>query len=184
MRKVLILVLIAVVFGGGFWLYHNFLFPKYPQDIANLDREINIKNEELISAEILAQEMDLVARLIERNLALSTKDSLAEDASMPFLNFVTNMLQDLEIKLIVLEPKKRRAQVDYIKTPYFMTIECTYYEFGKLVALLEKSERLITLESFAVDNGFRQATATRDFRDPEDHIFEMQISTLTLIKRM
>ena len=183
MRKVFILILTAVVFGGGFWAYYNLVYPDIPVQITRLNREISSKNEKLISAEILAQEMDLVAKLIERNLALSAQDSLAEDASMPFLNYVTLMLQDLDIKLIALEPKRQRKQVDHIKTPYALIIECTYEKFGQLVNRLEKSERLITVESFLVDNSFQKARSTREFRDPEDRVFEMEISTLTLIKQ-
>lgn len=183
MKKILILVLIAIVFGGGFWIYYNLIYPDIPDRITRFDREIKGKNERLISAEILAQEMDMVARLIERNLALSAQDSLAEDASMPFLNYVTELLQNLDIKLISMEPKRRRTQMDHIKTPYAMSVECSYEDFGQLVTLLEKSERLITVESFLIDNGFRRAPGAGEFRDPEDHVIEMEISTLTLIKR-
>jgi Tfp pilus assembly protein PilO len=185
MKKNLILLLIAVVFGGGFWLYYNTVYLKFPPRISNLERKLRTENEKLISAEILAHEMHLVSELIEKNLATSAQDSLAEDASMPFLNYVTTLLQELNIKLITLEPKKRRSQVDYIKTPYSMAVECSYEKFGQLVTRLEKSERLITVESFTVDNGFRKASAMGQEKDraPEDRMFEMEISTLTLIKR-
>ena len=136
MKKVLILALIAIVFGGGFWLYYNLVYPGIHERIGELDREIKTKNEKLISAEILAQEMDLVAKLIERNLALSSQDSLAEDASMPFLNYVTEILEELDIKLVSIEPKKRRTQIDHIKTPYALTIDCSYKKFGRLVTFL------------------------------------------------
>ena len=102
---------------------------------------------------------------------------------LPFLNSVTELLEDLEIKLISIEPKRRRTQIDHIKTPYALSIECSYEEFGKLITLLEKSERLITVESFLIDNGFRKAQARKTATDPKDHIIEMEISTLTLIKR-
>lgn len=184
MKKNLILLLIAIIFGGGFWLYYNMVYPKIPAEIENLDRKIRAENEKLISAEILAQEMKLVAELIEKNIATSAQDSLAEDASMPFLNYLTGILRNLDIKLISLEPKKRRTQVDHIKTPYAMSVECSYKKFGKLVTELEKSERLISVESFMVDNGFRKAAAFgSEKRAPEDRVFEMEISTLTLIKR-
>ena len=183
MKKILLLLLIALIFGGGFWLYYNMVYVKLPVQIAELDRQIQAENEKLISAEILSQELDLVAQLIERNLATSAQDSLAEDASMPFLNYVTNLLRQLDIKLITLEPKKRRTQLDHIKTPYALSVECSYVEFGKLVTELEKSERLISVESFIVDNGFRRASASETrTRALEDRLFEMEISTLTLIK--
>jgi Tfp pilus assembly protein PilO len=185
MKKNLILLLIALVFGGGFWLYHNMEYSKFPTRISTLERTLRSENEKLISAEILDQEMKLVSEMIEKNLAISAQDSLAEDASMPFLNYVTEVLQELGIKLITLEPKKRRSQVDYIKTPYAMAVECSYEKFGQLVTRLEKSERLITVESFTVDNGFRKASAIGQDKDraQEDRLFEMEISTLTLIKR-
>jgi len=185
MKKNLILLAIALIFGGGFWLYYNMEYLNFPSRITNLERTLRAENEKLISAEILAQEMQLVSELIEKNLATSSQDSLAEDASMPFLNYVTEILQDLDIKLITLEPKKRRTQVDYIKTPYSMAVECSYNEFGKLLTRLEKSERLITVESFLVDNGFRKAASLKQDkgRAAEDRLFEMEISTLTLIKR-
>ncbi|MBU0519177.1 type 4a pilus biogenesis protein PilO [bacterium] len=183
MKKVFILLAIAVVFGGGFWAYYNLSYPKFPERISALDRELKQKNEKLISAEIISQEMDLVASLIERNLALSARDSLAEDASMPFLNFVTNLLDELDIKLMSMEPKKRRTQVDHIKTPYSMSVECSYSQFGQLITQLEKSERLITVESFMIDNGYRKAQARQKGADPDKHLIELEISTLTLIKR-
>jgi len=183
MKKILMLLLIALVFGGGFWLYYNLVYLKIPVQISELDRKIRTENERLISAEILSQELKLVAQLIERNLATSAQDSLAEDASMPVLNFVTGLLRQLDIKLISLEPKKRRAQVDYIKTPYALSVECSYEKFGKLITELEKSERLISVESFVVDNGFRRGMAgSSQARASEDRLFEMEISTLTLIK--
>ncbi len=184
MKKNLILLLIILLFGGGFWIYYNMVYVKIPDHIGELDRKIRAENEKLISAEILAQEMDLVAQLIERNLATSAQDSLAEDASMPFLNYVTQLLKQLDIKLISLEPKKRRTQVDHIKTPYALAVECSYDKFGKLVTNLEKSERLITIESFMIDNGFRKAASVgNEKRAPEDRTFEMELTTLTLIKR-
>lgn len=185
MKKNLILLLIALVFGGGFWAYYNMEYQKFPGRINELERKLRSENEKLISAEIMAKEMKLVSELIEKNLATSAQDSLAEDASMPFLNYVTEVLRELDIKLITLEPKKRRSQVDYIKTPYSMAVQCSYAKFGQLVTRLEKSERLITVESFTVDNGFRKAAAVSEDKDraPEDRMFEMEISTLTLIKR-
>jgi Tfp pilus assembly protein PilO len=185
MQKVLILLLIAVIFGGGFWSYYNMVYSKIPDRITALDREIKSKNERLISAEILAQELDLTATLIERNLALSAQDSLAEDASMPFLNAVTQQLQDLGIKLVSIEPKPRRTLVDHIKTPYELSIETTYAKFGEFVNKLEQSERLVTVESFTVDNGFRKAASGMRAQTHaiDEHTFDMEISTLTLIKR-
>ena len=49
-----------------------------------LEEEQQELNENLISAQILASQLDRVFTLFQENLALSKADSLADDASLPF----------------------------------------------------------------------------------------------------
>ena len=44
----------------------------------------------------MASKLDRVYTLFQENLALSQQDSLAEDASLPFLNSLTDILDDLD----------------------------------------------------------------------------------------
>ena len=174
----------VLIFGLGAYLHFNFVYSKQPRRIQKLKSEINVLNEKLISAEILARELDLVANLIERNLALSAKDSLAEDASMPFLNYITGILEELNIKLIELDPGTKINMREYIKSPYGMYIECTYEELGKFINRLEKSERLITVEGFEIDNAIRKVRDIKKIKHKKNaHKTQLSISTLTLIKR-
>ena len=144
MKKLIYLFVLFILFGLLVFWYYRFEYPKLPREIDSLNKRIQAKNEKLISAQILAQELDLVARLIDRNLAISAKDSLAQDASLPFLDYMTTLVNDLHIKMIKLEPDKRRVtRHDYVKTSYNMLIECSYEEFGKLINELEKSDRII-----------------------------------------
>ena len=183
MKKNLFLLIILMIFGGGFWLYYNMVYVEKPRLIRRLDREIQEQNEKLISAQILAEELDLVAKLIERNLAQSARDSLAEDASMPFMEDVATMLDELEIVLMLIEPGRRINMVDYIKTPYELKINATYKQFLDFINRLEKSERLVTVEEFEIDNGIRKAEKSRDKRKGQNsQDITMKISTLTLLK--
>jgi Tfp pilus assembly protein PilO len=183
MKKNLFMLLILLVFGGGFWIYYNMIYSEQPRQIRRLDREIREQNEKLISAQILAKQLDLVAKLIERNLAQSARDSLAEDASIPFMEDVANMLNDLDIVLLDIEPGRRINMVDYIKTPYDLRINATYQQFLDFINLLEKSERLVTVEDFEIDNGIRKATTSREMRKGQNtQNIDMKISTLTLLK--
>jgi Tfp pilus assembly protein PilO len=166
------------------YLYYNFVYAMQPRRIQKLKSEIKVLNEKLISAQILARELDLVARLIERNLAISAKDSLAEDASMPFLNYITGIMEELDIKLIELDPDPKINMKEYIKSPYNMTIECTYEELGKFINRLEKSERLITVEGFEIDNAIKKVRDIKEVQSKRNtHRLTIMISTLTLIKR-
>jgi len=183
MKKNLVMLIILLVFGGGFWIYYNVFYLQKPRIMRQLDREIQEKNEKLISAQILAEELNLVAKLIEKNLAQSARDSLAEDASVPFMEDVATMLDQLGITLVSMEPGRRLNMVDYIKTPYELKIKATYRQFLDLINLLEKSERLVTVEEFELDNGIRKAAKVHEKRGGQNtQEISLKISTLTLLK--
>lgn len=184
MKKNFYLLLMVVFFGLGSYLYFTFVYAEQPRKINRLKNEIKVLNEKLISAQILARELDQVAKLIEQNLALSARDSLAEDASMPFLNFITSEMDLLGIKMLMLNPGHKVNMKEYIKSPYDMTILCTYEELGQFINRLEKSERLVTVESFEIDNAIRKIKASKGKNQSADeHEVNLSISTLTLIKR-
>jgi len=183
MKKNLAMLLVLVLFGGGAWTYHHWIFGEFPQQIRQYDNTIKAKDEKLISAQIIHSQLDLVANLIEKNLAISKTDSLAEDASLPFLEYITGILSNLDIKLSKLEPGKKSARLDYVRTPYVLTVEATFEQLGKFVNQLEKSERLITVEQFEVDNAVRKSGAQAEKGKLDAHEMSLRISTLTLIKQ-
>ncbi len=184
MKKNIAMLIILVLFGGSAWGYYNWVYSEYPSTLRQLDRNIQLRDEKLISAQIIHQQLDLVSNLIEKNLALSKSDSLAKDASLPFLEYITGILNELEVKLTKLEPGKRSARLDYIRTPYTLTMNVSYKKLGKFVNRLEKSERLITIEQFEIDNAVRKSgMAMTQNDDPRAHETVMKIATLTLIKK-
>lgn len=183
MKKLIYYIIISALFGGALLYYYKVEYPRLPRQIKVLNDRIMVKNEKLISAQILAQKLDLVAKLIDHNLAISAKDSLAQDASMPFMEDMTRLLDKHGITLISLEPSKRRVtRHDYVRTSYEMVVECSFKEMGRFINDLEKSERLITLEGFEVNNQLSAIDARKNRRRVDTQIFEMKISTLTLIK--
>ncbi len=109
MKRLIFLVSLSLIFGLSLLGYYRTVYPKMPRELESLNRKIEAKNEKLISAQILASELNLVAKLIDRNLAISAKDSLAQDASLPFLDYMTTLLEDHDIKLVTLEPDRRRV---------------------------------------------------------------------------
>ncbi len=183
MKRLVYFLILSVVFGGGMYYYYTVSYPRMPRQIRELNATIEARNERLISAQILAQELDLVANLIANNIALNQFDSLAQDASLPFLNFVTELLNDRDILLMSLEPDRRSvARHDYVKNSYSISFECTYEEFGQFINDLEKSDRLITVEEFEIDNTLSNLESRRQRRDIDTHIFMLKVSTITMIK--
>ena len=166
----------------SYWLSASLLIGEKPFEIRVLEEEQQELNENLISAQILASQLDRVFTLFQENLALSKADSLADDASLPFLNNLTDMLEELDIKLLGIKPKPRIDKITYFKAPYIITLECSYDQFGKFLSEIERSPRLITIDEFEVKNGIERIKANTN----EDKLiyqeFVVNLSTITLVK--
>ncbi len=166
----------------SFWVSSSVLIGGKPLDIRMLEDEQAELNENLISAQILASQLDRVFTLFQENLALSQTDSLADDANLPFLNNLTNMLEDLNIELLGIKPKPRVDKTNYYKAPYIITLECTFEQFGEFLAEIERSPRLITVDEFEVKNGIERIKANVQEDDLIDQEFVVNLSTITLVK--
>ena len=171
-----------IVLSLSYWLSASFLIGEKPFEIRVLEEEQQELNENLISAQILASQLDRVFTLFQENLALSKADSLADDASLPFLNNLTDMLEDLDIKLLGIKPKPRIDKITYFKAPYIITLECSYDQFGKFLTEIERSPRLITIDEFEVKNGIERIKANTDEEKLLFQEFVVNLSTITLVK--
>ena len=171
-----------ILLSLSYWLSASFLIGEKPFEIRVLEEEQQELNENLISAQILASQLDRVFTLFQENLALSKADSLADDASLPFLNNLTDMLEDLDIKLLGIKPKPRIDKITYFKAPYIITLECSYDQFGKFLTEIERSPRLITIDEFEVKNGIERIKANTDEERLLFQEFVVNLSTITLVK--
>ena len=171
-----------IVLSLSYWLSASFLIGEKPFEIRVLEEEQQELNENLISAQILASQLDRVFTLFQENLALSKADSLADDASLPFLNNLTDMLEDLDIKLLGIKPKPRIDKITYFKAPYIITLECSYDQFGRFLTEIERSPRLITIDEFEVKNGIERIKANTDEERLLFQEFVVNLSTITLVK--
>jgi len=66
----------------SYWVSASVLIGEKPFEIRVLEEQQQELNENLISAQILASQLDRVFTLFQENLALSKSDSLADDASL------------------------------------------------------------------------------------------------------
>ena len=99
-KRNIILFGAIIILTFTYWVSSSFFIGEKPLKIKLLEQEETELNENLISAQILASKLDRVYTLFQENLALSQQDSLAEDASLPFLNTLTDILDDLDIQLL------------------------------------------------------------------------------------
>jgi Tfp pilus assembly protein PilO len=166
----------------SYWASASVLIGEKPFEIRLLEEEQEELNENLISAQILASQLDRVFTLFQENLALSKADSLADDANLPFLNSLTDILDDLDIKLLGIKPKPRVDKITYFKAPYLITLECTFEQFGLFLSEVERSPRLITVDEFEVKNGIERVKANTEEEKLLEQEFVVNLSTITLVK--
>ena len=166
----------------SYWASASVLIGEKPFEIRLLEEEQEELNENLISAQILASQLDRVFTLFQENLALSKADSLADDANLPFLNNLTDILDDLDIKLLGIKPNPRVDKITYFKAPYIITLECTFEQFGMFLSEIERSPRLITVDEFEVKNGIERIKTNTEEEKLLEQEFVVNLSTITLVK--
>ena len=181
-KRNIILFGCLIVLTLTYWVSASFLIGDKPFEIRVLEEEQQELNENLISAQILASQLDRVFTLFQENLALSKADSLADDASLPFLNNLTDILENLDIKLLGIKPKTRIDKITYFRAPYVITLECSYDQFGKFLTEIERSPRLITIDEFEVKNGIERIKANTEEERLVYQEFVVNLSTITLVK--
>ena len=165
-----------------FWVEVKALLGDKAYTLWDLENEQIELNEQLISAQILANKLDQVYSLFEGNLALSKSDSLAEDASMPFMNDLTRILNDLEIILISIKPKHRDDMGNRILSPYELVLKCSYSQLGAFITEVERSPRLVGIKEFFIKNGIERLKRTVTEAQLEQQEVELSLYTLTLVK--
>ncbi|MBT4369548.1 MAG: type 4a pilus biogenesis protein PilO [Candidatus Marinimicrobia bacterium] len=181
-KRNIILFGALVLLTISYWVSASVLIGEKPFEIRLLEEEQEELNENLISAQILASQLDRVFTLFQENLALSKADSLADDANLPFLNSLTDILDDLDIKLLGIKPKPRVDKITYFKAPYLITLECTFEQFGMFLSEIERSPRLITVDEFEVKNGIERVKANTEEEKLLEQEFVVNLSTITLVK--
>ncbi len=183
MQRNTILALALIVLSIAFWANLRFMIDGKPHRFQELEALQNDLNEQLISAQILANKLDEVYTLFDENLALSKQDSLAEDASLPFLRSLAETMNDIGIVLLNIRPKPREERGNYYVAPYDLIMRCSYEELGKFFAEIERSPRLITVKEFSVKNGIERIKGRVTEEDLKEQIVEMSLSTMTLVKK-
>lgn len=182
MKKVLFGLILLAAAALSFYYWQKFQYAPLPLKVKELDRQITQENEKLIAAQIIANELKNVTKLIEGNLAQSAKDSLAEDASLPFMDQITDILRHYDIDLVTIDPGTRKNFADYLATPYTMEVNCTYKSLVSFLNDVERSNRLVTLDNVDLNSTVKKVQALAKKGELQKRPLKLTMSTLTLIK--
>ena len=182
MKRNYILISILIFSTILFWVEMNFIFGSKNDTILDLKGEQKNVNEKLISTRIIAGGLDRVYTLFEKNLAANRNDSMNEEASIDFLDDLTDIMDKNEIKLINIKPKSKVKRGKYTYIPYDLEIKCSYDRFAKFVSDLEKNGRLINVDGFRYFNKMDKVSSKKSLDSILENKIEIKISTITLNK--
>jgi len=182
MRKVFAGLVLLAIAAVGFYYYQKLVYTPKPSKIKELDKVIQQENEKLIAAQIIAGELKHVTKLIEGNLAQSARDSLAEDASLPFMNQITDILRAHDINLVTIKPNPKKNFADYIETPYTMDLETSYKSLVDFLNDVEKNNRLVTVSRMELNSTVKRVQALAKAGKLDKRPMSITLSTLTLLK--
>ena len=191
MKSNLIFLAILLIFLGAGYFYYEKVIVLQPQEMIATKEQIQEKNKQLLAAQILAEKRPGVTSLIHGNLISNMNDSLAEKASLPFLRYITQTMDNLDIRLVALTPKDLVGIGDpntfklkeFIEIPYEMKILASYEELGRFLDILEKSSHLIKISSFTVSNDIEQGVYSEEVvGKPRQHSVNLQINTIAILK--
>jgi len=182
MKRNIILSAVVLFFILLTWIEVNFIYDNKSDVVLDLQEETTQSNEKLITSQILANSLKRVYEVFEQNLAKNSSDKKNDEASIVFLDELTDIIKKLEIKLINITPDDKEKIGDYTYIPYDIEIKCDYEKFGKLISELEKNSRLINIDEFRLFNKVEKATSKKTIEALLDNRVEMKISTITLNK--
>ena len=182
MKRNIILISLTIIFVISSFLLRTFALSNKPEQIVDLEGIQKNANERYITAQILSQSLDNVYRLFEVNLALNKNDRLNEEASVEFINTLTDILYQLKIDVLEIKPIEKYKSGKYTYIPYKLKLACDFEKFGKLASELERNERLIAISEFEYTNSPENVRRTSELTELPSSIIEMEIATITLNK--
>ncbi len=181
MKRNIALFSVFLIFLIGSYFQHGFMEEKLER-LLDLKAEQKKVNEKFISADLLSKNLNRVLGLFDSNLALSANDSKNDEASMPFLDDLTDKFVELGIEVLDIKPvsKGKRGSNTYI--PYKLELLCTFQEFGNLINDLEKNERLIVVDEFRFYSNSQKLSTKKDPESVLTHKVYLVISAVTINK--
>ncbi len=179
-----VLILLLLLLGVAFYSFDAFIYQAKVKQIVRLNEKIIKKNEQLIAAQILAQDLSGVASLIKANIAESESDPLITTSVIPFLKLLTRTLDELEIDLLSIQPKpsKKAKKSKYVQNPYQIQIFCNYKKLGQFVNKIEKDDRMVRVNEFDLKSNMDYLLGKKHDKGIDNHVIDLELSTLTLLK--
>ena len=182
MIRTIILFTFSVLIFSAIQIGNNFYFKEKPDIIMDLEIDQKKANEKFITAQLLSSSLNRVYQIFIQNLTFGNKGESDKNASIDFLNYLTDVLNNLEIKILSIKPKSSEKRGKNLYNPYEINIKSSYEKFGKFITKLEQTKRLIEIDEITLSNGLERIRSTNRGEQLQTQDYSMIISTISLNK--
>ena len=182
MIRTIILFTFSVLIFSAIQIGNNFYFNEKPDIIMDLGIDQEKANEKFITAQLLSSSLNRVYQIFIQNLTFNNKGKSEKNDSIDFLNYLTNLLNKLEIKILSIKPKSSEKRGKNLYNPYEIDIKSSYEKFGKFITQLEQTTRLIEIEEITLNNGLERIRSTNRGEQLQTQDYTLIISTISLNK--
>ena len=182
MIRTVILFTFSVLIFSAIQIGNNFYFNEKPDIIMDLGNDQKKANEKFITAQLLSSSLNRVYQIFIQNLTFNNKGKSEKNDSIDFLNYLTDLLNKLEIKILSIKPKSSEKRGKNLYNPYEIDIKSSYEKFGKFITQLEQTTRLIEIEEITLNNGLERIRSTNRGEQLQTQDYTLIISTISLNK--
>lgn len=146
---VLLLALVAVAFVAAMVADRTYM-PKFRERFSEIEKQRIITSNKLTTAKIVQENLNHVRELVFDNMDFPGQPDTVDHETV-FYNFITTCLNDLKLKLVSFRPERPSTEDRVTTYRYNVEIEGDFFKFGELCAKFENSRRIMSIESFNVD---------------------------------
>ena len=182
MIRTIILFTFSVLIFSAIQIGNNFYFNEKPDIIRDLEIDQKKANEKFITAQLLSSSLNRAYQIFIQNLTFNNKGKSEKNDSLDFLNYLTDLLNKLEIKILSIKPKSSEKRGKNLYNPYEIDIKSSYEKFGKFITQLEQTTRLIEIEEITLNNGLERIRSTNRGEQLQTQDYTLIISTISLNK--
>jgi len=180
--RTIILFTVSVLIFSAIQIGNNFYLNEKPDIIIDLEIDQKKANEKFITAQLLSSSLNRVYQIFIQNLTFNNKGKSEKNDSLDFLNYLTDLLNKLEIKILSIKPKSSEKRGNNLYNPYEIDIKSSYEKFGKFITKLEQTTRLIEIEEITLNNGLERIRSTNRGEQLQTQDYTLIISTISLNK--
>jgi Tfp pilus assembly protein PilO len=140
----IIVIILAVICLDQFYI------SKLEKKFLIVEKERVVVSNKLATAKIVYENLNHVRDLVFKNMDFPGQtDTVTLETR--FFDYITTCVNDLKLKLVSVEPLRPVTQDRVTIFGYNIQIEGDFFSLGELCSKLENSRRIISLESFTVE---------------------------------